>query len=310
MPYARLQGCIDEYTSRGSWDNTSKWDTKTDSCQFKDWPEEDLPTIFQPFRVGFMGDSTTRSDLRTFEEIFHCDRTDLDEMSRFQRLDEEGNYVCQLSEQSMNLTKCGIPPVVDVSCNNVAWRYFYKVYPMTPLDEWYFERPELFANLDVVVISLGRWFPYYEPYESLDVEAHFDAFITKLKTVFSGIILYQSEYPMHDKIKKDVLPEHRVTCAHAKCIDCGNDEEYVCAREVTEDRPQSDLDMRKVTERHEVPYLDRWNVSKSLPMEYFRLWYCHDGETNQWYCNHHLQFVGLQHLRLVYNVILQLLRPS
>jgi hypothetical protein len=310
VPHSTLQQCIDEYTTRGAW-HGSKWttDTADSPCQFNDWSDDELSVVFRPFKVGFMGDSTTRSDLRAFEEIFHCERTDLDEASVFQKKDESGAYLCQLSEQSINLDKCGVPPMVDMNCRGVSWRYFYKVYPMTPLDEWYLARPELFADLDVVVISLGRWFPYYEPRESLDVEGHFDIFITELKKVFPGTILYQSEYPMHDSEKRNILPEHQVSCPHAKCVDCGVQEEFACAREVTIPRPESDEKMRTVAERHQVPYLDRWDVSKSLPMEYFELWYCHDGDTHQWFCNHHLHFVAMQHLRLIANVMWKLLRP-
>jgi hypothetical protein len=308
MPYSTLQNCIDEYTTRGAW-NRAKWTADTDSCQFNDWSDHELPDVFRPFKVGFMGDSTIRSDLRAFEEACQCERTDLDEASVFQKIDENGAYICKLSEQSINLDKCGVPPIVDMKCNGVSWRYFYKVYPMTPLDEWYFARPELFADLDVVVVSLGRWFPHYEPFESLDVEGHFNIFITELKRVFPGTILYQSEYPMHDLEKRKIMPEHQVSCPHAKCVDCGDQEEFACAREVTIPRPESDAKMRTVAERHQVPYLDRWDISKSLPMEYFELWYCHDGETNQWFCNHHLQFVAMQHLRLVANVIVKLRLP-
>jgi hypothetical protein len=317
LEYLSLQHCIDQYTLHGNW-NGSKWTTNTDTtadtaaaataaCQFYDWPDEELPNAFQSFTVGFMGDSTTRSDLRAFEEVFHCDRTDLDEAQVFQKRNEDGSYICDLSEQSMNLTKCGIPPIIDMTCQNVSWRYFYKVYPMTPLDDWYLSQPNLFADLDVVVISLGRWFPYYHVWD-FDVEGNFTMFITELKRVFPGTILYQSEYPMHDIEKRKILPEHEVTCNHAKCIDCG-EEEFVCAREVTIPRPDSDVKMRAVLEKHHVLYLDRWDVSKSLPMEYFQLWYCNDGEhTNQWFCNHHLHFVALQHLRLIANVLWKLLR--
>ena len=256
-----------------------------------------------------MGDSTTRSDLRALEEVSHCERTNLDEAVVFQRRTEQGAYLCEAFEQSINLDKCGIPPLVDIKCSGVSFRYFYKVYPMTPLDEWYLARPELFADLDVLVISIGRWFPYYQPYESLDVEAHFNTFITELKKIFHGAILYQSEYPTHDLEKTKIMPEHQVSCAHAKCMDCGNPGEFACAREVTTPRPERDVKMRTVAERHQVLYLDRWDVSKSLPMEYFELWYCHDGDTYQWFCNHHLHFVALQHLRLIANVLWKLLRP-
>jgi hypothetical protein len=319
ISYPQLQHCIDEYTSQGSWQGDT-W-TVQQPCGFTYWKTEDLPLLFQPFRVGFMGDSTTRSDIRAFEETFGCPRTDLDEMAVFQRRDENGTYVCQLSEQSMNLDKCGIPPILDISCNGANWRYFYKVYPWTPLDQWYLAQPELFNDIDVLVISLGRWFPYYEPIGSLDVTRDMDTFMVELKKVFSGTILYQSEYAIHHEKTAKLTQEQRVSCPHARCGDCGpwgtfdEVDDWECAATITMERPRSDWEIRSVVAHHDALYLDRWNISKSLPLEYFQLWYCRDGgrnshlplDHNQWDCNHHLYFVALQHLRLIATVMMQML---
>jgi hypothetical protein len=320
LTYEMLQQCIDNYTSQGSWQGGA-WTTPdplADYCGFQpsnnetDANADALPGAFRPYRVGFMGDSTTRSDLRGFEEVFRCPRTNLDEMAVFQRRGPDGNYVCRLGEQSINLTKCGIPPMVDmVNCSGVNWKYFYKVYPWTPLDEWYMAQPNLFAEFDVLVVSIGRWFPYYEPPGTLNVTRDMETFIVELQKVFSGTILYQSEYAMHHDLTVNV--QHHVSCAHATCSDCGpgasydTKKEWECSQTVTMPRPQSDYEIRSVLERYQIPYLDRWNISKSLPMEYFQLWYCHDGDHNQWNCNHHLQFVALQHLQLIANVILNVL---
>jgi hypothetical protein len=282
--------------------------------------DENLPNALRPYKIGFMGDSTTRSDLRGFEEVFECPRTNLDEMAVFQKKGPDGTYVCRLGEQSINLTKCGIPPMIDLLdnpdyCHGVQWKYFYKVFPWTPLDEWYMSQkdPSVFDGLDVLVVSVGRWFPHYQG--PLNVTRDMERFIVELQNVFSGIILYQSEYAMHHDRTMNV--QHHVSCdPHATCSDCGfqasydTNREWECSQAVTAPRPQSDRDIRSVLERYHIPYLDRWNISKSLPMEYFELWYCHDGDHHQWACDHHLKFVALQHLRLISHVIRNILgRP-
>jgi hypothetical protein len=326
ISYPQIQRCIDEYTSQGSWHGDT-WTVQQQqqqqqpSCGFPHWKTKDLPELFEPFKVGFMGDSTTRSDIRAFEETFGCPRTDLDEMVVFQKRDENGTYVCQLSEQSMNLDKCGIPPILNIQCGGANWRYFYKVYPWTPLDQWYLTQPDLFEDIDVLVISLGRWFPYYEPIGSLNVTHDMNTFLVELKKVFSGTILYQSEYGMHHKQTSLLTQDQRVTCTHARCGDCGpggtfdTETDWECAATITMERPSSDGEIRSVVERHDALYLDRWNISKSLPLEYFQQWYCRDNgrnshlplDHNQWDCNHHLYFVALQHLRLVATVMMKLL---
>jgi hypothetical protein len=316
LPYSTLQRCIDEYTSRGAWNRDAWMTVQSPTCSFQNWSVQELPKVVAPYRIGFMGDSTTRSDLRAFEETYNCPRTDLDEATVFQKKDASGKYICHLSEQSRNLTKCGIPPIVNMDCNGVSWRYFYKVYPWTPLDAWYFTQPELFRDIDVLVISLGRWFVYYGPFDGtyygpyglLNITRDMDTFLVQLKQVFSGLILYQSEYPLHTaKSKKTVFP---VPCTHGKCGSCDKTEEWECAQTVTLERPQSDLELRAVVEHHHVLYLDRWNVSKSLPLEYYQLWYCGVETYHQWYCDHHLYFVAMQHLRLIANVVTKMLGYS
>jgi hypothetical protein len=317
LPYATMQGCIDDYTSRGTWKGDTWTTFQRPTCSsFANWSVQELPQVISPYRIGFMGDSTTRSDLRAFEETYGCPRTDLDEATVFQKKDASGKYICHLSEQSRNLTKCGIPPVVNMDCTGVSFRYYYKVYPWTPLDAWYFAQPELFRDIDVLVISLGRWFAYYGPFDGnyygpyglLNITRDMDTFLFQLKQVFSGLILYQSEYPLHTKKSKNtVFP---VPCAHAKCGSCDKTEEFECEQTVTLERPQSDLELRSVVERHQVLYLDRWNISKSLPLEYYQLWYCGFETYHQWYCDHHLYFVALQHLRLIANVVTQMLGYS
>lgn len=139
--------------------------------------------------IGSMGDSTTRSDLRAWEEEFNCPRTDLGERNVFQKLKEDGlSYVCSAREQSMHLTKCLIPPIVNLTnCprdSAIAFRYFYKIYPWTPLDQWYLKQPGLFQDIDVLVISMGRWFGYYNwnglP---LNVTNDTETFLTQLRKV-------------------------------------------------------------------------------------------------------------------------------
>jgi hypothetical protein len=307
IPYASMQRCIDEYTSNGAWKGDT-WTTTLNhsTCGFRHWSVEQLPSVLRPFRLGFMGDSTTRSDLRAFEEMYDCPKTDLDEMAVFQKKGPDGRYICDLSEQSRNLTKCGIPPIVDMTCREVSFLYFYKVYPWTSLDEWYVSQPDLFRNIDVLVISLGRWFVYYQPYGTLNVTRDMDTFMVSLKRVFSGTVLYQSEYAAHaEKSRKTVYP---VNCSHGACQNCDqNDEAWECVQTVTLPRPRSDLELRSVVERHQVLYLDRWNISKSLPLEYYQLWYCNTEFYHEWSCDHHLHFVALQHLRLIANVVTKIL---
>jgi hypothetical protein len=328
LTYEMLQECIDRYTSQGSWQSgvwssvrpleehcgfqfqsATNESTSPTAIAYRDFHR--LPRAFRRFRVGFMGDSTTRSDLRGFEEVFHCPRTDLDENAVFQRKDKDGNYICRLGEQSIKLNKCGIPPMIEINnCTGVHWKYFYKVYPWTPLDAWYMSKkrqPSVFHRLDVLVISMGRWFRFYEPKGSLNVTRDMETFIVELRQVYPGIILYQSEYALHHALTTNV--QNHVTCPHATCSDCepggaiDTRNEWECSQTVTNPRPQSDYEIRSVLERHQILYLDRWNISKSLPMEYFKLWYCHDGYHNQWDCDHHLHFVALQHLQLIANVI-------
>jgi hypothetical protein len=142
----------------------------------------------------------------------------------------------------------------------------------------------------------------------LNITRDMDTFLFQLKQVFSGLILYQSEYPLHTKKSKNMV--FPVPCAHAKCGSCDKTEEFECEQTVTLERPQSDLELRSVVERHQVLYLDRWNISKSLPLEYYQLWYCGFETYHQWYCDHHLYFVALQHLRLIANVVTQMLGYS
>ena len=248
--------------------------------------------------IAFMADSTTRSDLTAWEDAHGCPRTDkLGDKRQFQKKDKDGTYVCRLWEQSINLTRCGIPPIVQTECPaGVTFRYFYKVYPWAPLDEWYLAQPDLLRDVDAVVISLGRWFEYYEPQETFNVTKEFETFIVSLQKVYSGIILYQSEYARHEMRSADA--KFHVPCQHATCRDCPDTDPtqpHECAQTITEERPRSDIEMRSVLERYRIPYLDRWSISKSLPLEYFKLWYCNDGQHSQWDCDHHLYFVAMQH---------------
>lgn len=84
--------------------------------------------------------STTRSDLRAWEETFGCPASEFDHANLFQKKNEDGTHVCGMAEQSVNLTKCGIPSLKDIpKCpaeNSPSFRYFYKVYPWTSLDRY------------------------------------------------------------------------------------------------------------------------------------------------------------------------------
>ena len=195
--HQKLQRAIDMHAS-GSWIG-DKWissspfslhglnHTNTDILQTLERIDMD-----HNLTIGFMGDSTTRSDLRAWEEEFNCPRTDLDERNVFQKLKEDGmSYVCSAREQSMNLTKCLIPPIVNLTnCprdSAIAFRYFYKIYPWTPLDQWYLKQPDLFQDIDVLVISMGRWFGYYNwnglP---LNVTNDTETFLTQLRKSVLG----------------------------------------------------------------------------------------------------------------------------
>ncbi len=306
LAYKELQQCVDDYTSRGSWvGRTWKVPDHPSTCRFKTYSNKsELAATLSFVKVGFLGDSTTRSDLRAWEETFLCRRTNLDEALVFQRKNEHGKYLCQPHEQSVNLTKCGIPPVINMTdCpTGVSFRYMYKIYPWTSLDEWYlWQQPQLFRDLDVVVISLGRWFVHHSP-RDFNVSENLEIFLVELKKIFSGVILYQSEYPGH--LKKSIDVKFPVPCTpQARCIDCGDTDQHQCSQTDDTERPQNDLEMRSVLKRHQILYLDRWNVSKTLPLAYFQTWYCHNGTFHQWFCSHHLGFVALQHLRLIANVI-------
>ena len=78
--------------------------------------------------------------------------------------------------------------------------------------------------------------------------------------------------------------------------------QYLCAKTTDKERPQRDLDIRAVTERAQVPYLDRWNVSKTLPKEYYEPWLC-GKPFHSWSCDHHLGFVAMEHMRLLAHVM-------
>lgn len=307
LSYEQLQDCIDDYTSRGSWVGaTWKVVDHPSNCQFQDLSSHDeLAAAFRHVKIGFLGDSTTRSDLRAWETTHECVRTNLDETQVFQRRDQQGRNICEPHEQSFNLTKCGTQPIINVTnCpSGVSFRYFYKIYPWTPLDQIYlWQQPHLFRDLDVVVISIGRWFVYYQPYDAFNITDQFDTFLVELKKVFSGVILYQSEYPGH--LIKSVDVKFPVPCTpHAICSDCGDTDQHECSQTDETRRPRSDVEMRSVLERHRILHLDRWNISRTLPLEYFQPWYCHNGTIHQWDCSHHLGIVALQHMRLIANVV-------
>lgn len=308
--YEQLQSAIDEYTS-GSWVG-DKWNS---SSPFSlDGLNQTNTAVLQAFEsvgrnltIGFMGDSTTRSDLRAWEEEFKCPRTNLDEQSVFQKLKQDGSYVCDAGEQTVNLTKCLIPPIVNLTnCpggSGLSFRYFYKIYPWTPLDEWYLERPDLFQDIDVLIISMGRWFGYW--YGPLNVTRDTETFLTQLRKVYSGRILYQSEYASHT-IPFDESSKEPVNCPHDVLVNSPTNK-YVCAKTTDEERPQRDYDIRSVTGRLQLPYLDRWNVSSTLPNEYYASWLC--GKAfHSWGCDHHLGFVAMEHMRLIAHVLKILFR--
>lgn len=316
LSYESLQRCVDEYTSKGAW-NGSKWTVPRhpDFCGFQTLSNhQELAAAFSSTVkvVGFMGDSTTRSDLRGWEETFQCPRTNLDEIQVFQILNEEGDYLCLPEEQSFNLTKCGIPPIVEVTncppTSGIAFRYFYKIYPWTPLDRWFLEQPHLFRDLDVLVISIGRWFVYLDWTGRFNITEQFDHFLVELQKVYKGVILFQSEYPKHTSRSDQI--QFPVACTpHATCSDCSDGdtgEPWECAPLDNTKRPERDVELRSVLERHHILYLDRWNVSRSLPLEYYQSWYCHNGTVYQWDCSHHLGLVAIQHMRLIANVIVNL----
>lgn len=307
--YELLQSCIDDYTSRGYW-KKSKWEVSDNNsnsmnpaCGFEQQnltTDQDILVALQNVTIGFMGDSTTRSDIRAFEETFQWPRTNLDESLVFQKKKEDGGYICEPWEQSMNLTKCGIPPII----NTGNFRYFYKIYPWTPLDRWFFKDPELFRDLDVLVISIGRWLKFSALLNNeKEIVLDFEVFLKKLRTVYSGKILYQSEYPTHtvhiDHVKEPNLPNN---CTHGLM-----NEKYECAQTVSEERPAHDVAIRSLMERHRVLYLDRWNVSKTLPLDYYKIWLCGKPSFHSWSCDHHLYFVGMEHFRLLAHVVRSIL---
>ena len=300
--YELLQSCIDDYTSRGYW-KKSKWEVSdiNPACGFEQrnlTTDRDILVALQNLTIGFMGDSTTRSDIRAFEETFRWPRTNLDESLVFQKKREDGGYICEPWEQSVNLTKCGIPPII----NTGNFRYFYKIYPWTPLDRWFFKDPELFRDLDVLVISIGRWLKFSALLNNeKEIVLDFEVFLKKLRTVYSGKILYQSEYPAH-MVHIEHVKHPIANCTHGLL-----NEKYECAPTVTEERPLRDVAIRSLVERHRVLYLDRWNVSKTLPLDYYKIWLCGKPSFHSWSCDHHLYFVGMEHFRLLAHVVRSIL---
>jgi len=302
MSSSLLQSCLDEYTSRGLWveDRWVSPVTMKHACpSFNKYQQsEDISVALANLTIGYMGDSTTRSDLRAWEEQFGCPRTDLDEASVFQRKNPDGGYRCKHEEQSINLTKCGIPPIVNITrCpdeSSVSFRYFYKVNAWTPLDKWYFEhQPSLFDDIDVLVVSVGRWFPYQRrTNKTHDIEQ----FIVELQKIYSGLILFQSQYAAHTVSVEQ--SKHPVSCTHGLLKG-----KYQCEETVTLDRPKEDDEIRSVVEQHQIVYLDRWNISKSLPLAYYNTWLCGKPSFHSWYCDHHLSFVAMEHFRMVASII-------
>lgn len=305
--YEELQTAIDTYTL-GSWSG-DEWNS---TSPFQGLHHvNDILEVFQNvsegqnFTIGFMGDSTTRSDLRAWEEEFKCTRTELDERNAFQKLKDDGMYVCHVSEKSVNLTKCGIPPIVNVSnCpddSGLSFRYFYKIYPWTPLDQWFLQQTDLFQDIDVLVISMGRWLVYWNG--QMNVTGDMEHFLVELQRVYTGKVLYQSEYAQHTISLDASKPP--VNCEHDPMVT--DSDKYVCTSSIDWERPQRDLDLRSVMERFQVPYLDRWNISKTLPIEHYESWLC-GNQFSSWFCDHHLGFVAMEHMRLIAHVLKVLYR--
>ena len=330
-----LQRCLDDYTSQGSWDDQARWvgggpsniggkntnQTSSSVCPSFDhhvFPtKEDIATAWSNLTIGFMGDSTTRSDLRAWEEEFGCPRTNLYEASLFQKKHPKNRtHICKLHEQSINLDKCGIPPILNMTqCpsppnppNNenddqssvVSFRYWYKVYPWTPLDQWYLQSPqsELFEDLDVLVISIGRWFKYRRS-QHINVTNEIDQFLVELQKVYTGVILFQSPYAKH------TVPVTQSTCP-VPCTHGLMNEKWQCEATITAPKPKDDEDLRSVVVHHQphpIPYIDRWDISTALPIEYYHTWLCEKPKFHSWFCDHHLSFVAMEHFRMIARVV-------
>ena len=131
----------------------------------------------------------------------------------------------------------------------------------------------------------------------MDVTREVDQFIFELKKVYSGLIIFQSQYAGHTiSVEKSKYP---VNCTHGLM-----NRKFECEQTIIIDRPKEDDEIRSVVEQHQIAYLDRWNISKSLPIEYYKKWLCGKRKFLSWYCDHHLSFVAMQHLRLIASVII------
>mmetsp|Transcript_8291 Transcript_8291/g.11818 ORF Transcript_8291/g.11818 Transcript_8291/m.11818 type:complete len:395 (-) Transcript_8291:230-1414(-) len=329
LSITNLQECIDAYTSRGYWEknqwtlpqsytdgettmaNTDDNNEYYSHCQFQEQllhlTNAQILQTLSSVTIGFMGDSTTRSDIRAYEETFGWTRTNLDEAQVFQRKDKNGTYVCALNEQSFNLTKCGIPPIVET--HNI--RYFYKVYPWSPLDEWYFreEQHHLFHDLDVLVISIGRWL-IHRSESSEEIATLMSTFLTKLRQIFNGTILYQSEYGSHTMDDEIIQSDPKLQALQIQhnCSHGLMNRQFDCLQTTPETRPPHDLVIRSVvtSKSHSILYLDRWNISQTLPLEHYQSWLCGKPSFHSWFCDHHLGFVAMQHFRLLAYVVHQI----
>jgi len=180
------------------------------------------------------------------------------------------------------------------------------VYPWTPLDEHHFGL-DTFKEIDVLVLSLGRWFPHWdeEKYGTRDIERKLIHYMTELRKVYSGRVIYQSEYAEHE-VGKDGL-SMAVNCSHSPCADCGETISH-CSYRTWEALPPRHALIRNIMTQFQVVFIDRWKISETLPHSYFELWYCGMKNYHPWFCDHHLHFVGLLHMQLVTNV-LQRLNP-
>lgn len=107
----------------------------------------------------------------------------------------------------------------------------------------------MFCDLDVIVISLGRWLVYHHWASNEELAQDVNSFLLDLRKVYSGKIVYQSSYAHHT-----VSVEHATypmpDCQH------GLFGEFDCVQKVTKERPEYDSVFRSVMEDHSILYLD------------------------------------------------------
>ena len=338
-----LQRCLDDYTSQGSWDDQARWvgggpsnigGKNTNQTPRHRYARPLTITCFQQKKILRPPGRILRLDLweiRPLAPIFARGKKNLDvhepicmKLRCFKKKHpNNGTHICKLHEQSINLDKCGIPPILNMTqCpsppnppNNenddqssvVSFRYWYKVYPWTPLDQWYLQSPqsELFEDLDVLVISIGRWFKYRRS-QHINVTNEIDQFLVELQKVYTGVILFQSPYAKH------TVPVTQSTCP-VPCTHGLMNEKWQCEATITAPKPKDDEDLRSVVVHHQphpIPYIDRWDISTALPIEYYHTWLCEKPKFHSWFCDHHLSFVAMEHFRMIARVVAALSSSS